>query len=477
MKKSLAVVAGVVLFSVFIAFRAVDLPITHDEASTWLNYRHLNVFSCLSNYACWGSANNHWLNTLLLQWSAGLFGEAPWALRLPNVFAGILYLVAAALLSLRYIKQPVLQVAGFLLLVAHIYLLDFFSLARGYGMMSCGVLWGIYGMLRYVENLDLRWVMVLVTSLFLSVLGNFTALVPWASIGLGWLTWWLLMHREKKIALLVRHSIPWVVSAVVLIVLLRFPIKVLSASGEFEWGSTGPWMMMIDLMTNLLYGRKHFGEHSPEYLLYGIMIAVGIVMTSVMVNRKTETRNQILVLFILLLCNFFILIVQQELTGAKMPVGRKTIFLIPFIFGLLALGLNLIKHKLTGIIVGVVLSFALCYHFSRSSPWSACREWYYDAHYPELLSTVLPKGSASDSLKLGSSWIFNPALVFYQQTQSLPISGLIYQKQIVIDSTMQYYYLDPSDTIGMYLTPFVLDTNFGPFLLYKRVETEAVILK
>lgn len=477
MKKSLALFVGVVLFSILIAFRAVDLPITHDEASTWLNYRHLNVFSCLSNYGCWGSANNHWLNTLLLQWSAGLFGEAPWALRLPNVFAGILYFVAAALLSMRYIKQPVLQVAGFLLLVAQIYLLDFFSLARGYGMMSCGVLWGIYGMLRYVENLDLRWLSIVVTSLVLSVLGNFTALVPWASIGLGWFVWWLLMHPQEKIALLMRHSIPWVVSAIILTVLLSFPIKVLSASGEFEWGSSGPWAMMVDLVTNLLYGRKYFGEHSPEYLLYGLMLASGIVVATVLLNKKTDSRNQVFILFVLLLCNFFVLIVQQKFSGAQAPVGRKSIFLIPFIFGLLAVGLNLIKQNMTGILLGGVLSVALLYHMSRSFPWSGCREWYYDAHYPELLSSILPEGTASDSVRLGSSWIFNPALVFYQQTQSLPLSGLVYQKQIVIDSTMQYYYLDPSDTIGMYSRPFVLDKNFGPFLLYKRVVPGTDILK
>ena len=98
----------------------------------------------------------------------------------------------------------------------------------------------------------------------------------------------------------------------------------------------------------------------------------------------------------------------------------------------------------------------------------SCREWYYDKHYPELFSEILPDGPGSDSVRLGSTWIFVPALVFYQKTEPLPLAGLNYERPIVIDSTMDYYYLEPPDTVGMFQAGFEIEKMIGPFFLFKR---------
>jgi hypothetical protein len=111
------------------------------------------------------------------------------------------------------------------------------------------------------------------------------------------------------------------------------------------------------------------------------------------------------------------------------------------------------------------------YHTFRPHFWASCREWYYDAYYPELFSSILPDGSSGDSIKLGSSWIFNPSLTFYQKTKSLPVSGLNYQKPLAIDSSMQYYFVEQTDTSGMHLHGFLPEKNIGPFFLFKRDPT------
>ena len=258
MKRNWLLVVGIISLAAVFAYRAYAIPFTHDEASTWLNYRYINVWSCISNPACWGTANNHWLNTLLLQWSASIFGEAAWALRLPNVLAGFGYLICAALLCARYTKNYALQCAGFLVLSAHVYLLDFFSLARGYGLMASGVIWGLYALLRYIEKFELRWLLISQFALSFAILANFTALLPWAAVLAGWFLWMVI---KKKYSLLLLHGISWMVHSVILFSLLYFPIKTLAKSGEFAWGANNVWEMAKDLMVNLLYGARYFGTN------------------------------------------------------------------------------------------------------------------------------------------------------------------------------------------------------------------------
>jgi len=466
MKRNWLLVLGILLMASLIAYRSCVIPITHDEASTWLNYRHINVWSCIANAACWGTGNNHWLNTLLLQWSASFFGDGVWALRLPNVLAGIGYLVCAALISTRYSKNQVLQCAGFLLLCGHVYLLDFFSLARGYGLMASGAIWGIYALLRYIEKYELRWLAISLSAFSFAILGNFTALLPWSAMASGWFLWLII---NKKFNLLFQHSVLWLVNAGILFLLLQFPIKTLAGSGEFDWGAANPWAMAKDLMVNLLYGVRYFGDHTSLYLLFGLIVFVLVICCMGLLIKKHESNPPVIFMALLLLLNIIVIILQQKITGSLAPTGRKSIYFIPFIFSFLVLGLALIRNMKTGMVVGSLLSLTVFLHFVRTLPVKSCREWYYDAYYPEMISTIFPEESRSDSIRLGTSWIFNPALRYYQKTNPLPISGLDYQNPLVINSTMQYYFVEQQDTAGMAASRFVLEKRIGPFLLFKNV--------
>lgn len=466
MKRNVFLILGVIFFCALIAYRAWAIPMTHDEASTWLNYRHINVWSCISNAACWGTANNHWLNTLLLQWSAFFWGDEAWSLRLPNVLAGAGYLICAALIATRHTKNHGLQVAGFLMLGAHAYLLDFFSLARGYGLMAAGVIWGIYALLCYLEKYELRWLAISLFALLFAILGNFTALLPWSAMALGWFLWLMV---NKKYELLIRHGVLWFVNAGILFFLLRFPIKTLAGSGEFNWGSADPWAMGRDLMVSVLYGARYVGDLTSLYLLIALLVIIVAICTPVFLIKTKEHTAPVIFLGLLLLLNVFVIILQQKIMGTLAPIGRKSIYLIPLLFGFFALSLAMIRNLKTGLVAGAFLSLIFILHFLFVLQLKSCREWYYDAYYPQLFSTILPNGSASDSVRLGNTWIFTPALSFYQKTIPLPVSGMVYQRPLIPDSTMQYYYVETQDTAGMSSRGFVLEKRIGPFLLLKNV--------
>lgn len=458
---------AILAFGALVTWRAVYIPITHDEASTWLNYRHLDVWSCLTNYACWGTANNHWLNTLLLQWSAAVFGEHPWAIRLPNVLAGWGYAMVAACIARRYAPGAVSALAAWVLLCSHAYFVDFFSLARGYGLLCLGVLWGLYGLLRYIDGYAVRWLLLLLGALTLAILANFTALLPWGAMGLGWCIWLIANRGWQPLR---KHLGLWLVHAMLLFAILRYPIKTLAGNGEFAWGVENIAITLRDLVTNLLMGGRYLGEHSVSLFLAMVIVGVMLVVGVALGHSRQPNRRELLLLSLVLLLNLVVIWIQQQVTGAMAPVGRKAVYLVPVAFSLFAIAQGLRAPRTLWL--GIFLAGFTVWHTMHVLPPAIrySREWWYDAFYPELLPEILPDGAASDSVRLGTTWIFNPSLRYYQEADRLPIGGLAYIRPLTIDTTMLFYYVEPSDTSGMAANGFGLKKPVGPFFLFQKMK-------
>ena len=81
----------------YLVARAVNVPLTYDEASSFLRYVR-DEPATLFDFA---TATNHLLSSLLSRLTSAAFGSAPWALRLPNVLAGLGYLVCAVAIARR----------------------------------------------------------------------------------------------------------------------------------------------------------------------------------------------------------------------------------------------------------------------------------------------------------------------------------------------------------------------------------------
>jgi hypothetical protein len=116
-------------FFLYEIFRAVRVGFTEDEASTLLLYLAHDV-SAVFNFS---AANNHLLNSLLAKIFLVGGGSAELVLRLPNLFGYLFYLLFSFLIVNKF-KNRWMAVGGFLLLNINVYVLDFFSLCRGYGL-------------------------------------------------------------------------------------------------------------------------------------------------------------------------------------------------------------------------------------------------------------------------------------------------------------------------------------------------------
>jgi hypothetical protein len=126
-----AVVAAAIVTAAatYVSARAVFVPLTYDEAISVARF----ASGDLLNLVDFATAVNHQLNSAMLRVSTSLFGLAPWAVRLPNLLAGVAYCLCAAVL-MAAVRHRSIGLAGLVLLVGQPYLLEFFALARGYGL-------------------------------------------------------------------------------------------------------------------------------------------------------------------------------------------------------------------------------------------------------------------------------------------------------------------------------------------------------
>lgn len=113
------------LFILIIVYKSLSMPFTFDEAYTFLNY------VITRNYFNIGLANNHLLNTILMGFFS-YFGFDVFILRLPNIIAGVIFVITAFKLSQKYSDSYF----SLTILLCNILTIDFFSHARGYGITS-----------------------------------------------------------------------------------------------------------------------------------------------------------------------------------------------------------------------------------------------------------------------------------------------------------------------------------------------------
>lgn len=131
----------------YLVARAILVPLTYDEAATFQRYVDVG-FTAVFDF---NVATNHLLNTWLTWMSVQICGSAPWALRLPTLLGGFGFIVFAAAIA-RRAESTVVGLAGFVLLVANPYVLDYLALSRGYGLALGLLTASLYYLLEWFDR-------------------------------------------------------------------------------------------------------------------------------------------------------------------------------------------------------------------------------------------------------------------------------------------------------------------------------------
>jgi len=171
------------LFFGYVALRAARVAITFDEVQSFYDY----VQKGFSGLFRFDSANNHFLNTLVVWLVSRITGTGKFVLRLPSLLAYVLYLVFCGRILKRY-APPFIVVFGFVLLNANPYMLDFFSLSRGYGLALGFMMAALFYFLRFMDEKQsdspgaTRSLYRALVSAGLAVMASFTLLIVYLAM-------------------------------------------------------------------------------------------------------------------------------------------------------------------------------------------------------------------------------------------------------------------------------------------------------
>ena len=432
--------------------RAATFPFTHDESLS---------FAIFSWEPAWGAAaNNHLLNTRLMQWCSMLFGNAELSLRLPNILAHGMYLMCT-LVFLKRFQHPVLQVAGFVMLNLNPLLLDFFFLARGYGLALAFLMVSLYLLVRAFEEKRSwgfeKYVYLSVSAGSLAVLANFTFLNYYLPLLLA-STWLLLtdaslrrFSRSRMPAAIALFSASGLFLAIIL-----FKVIQLQRRGNPSFG--GHVGFISDTVHSLVRGSlysisyAHATDQAISALLMGLF--VGLLLLGLYLCCWQKEVPLFGLLLLMLASAAALPLLQHHLFHTLFPMERTALYYLP----LYAVVLLSAFHVLTGLlsrrwtkivvlILPAVIATALSWHFYRSFSMDSCYTWGHDAHNDEILDIINRDREGhfpGRPVSLDNSWVLEPSLNFYRITRHYTWLAPVTREPISSDDS-DYIYAFESD--------------------------------
>lgn len=324
----LLIVGAVVL--AYVVSRAVLVSFTWDESWTFIHYVLPGDLYPLQHDLM--SGNHHLLNVWGMWACAELFGQSEWALRIPNLTALVVYVLAAGRIALRS-GHMARSVVGFVLLVAHPYLLEFFGLARGYGLAIGFMLMSVWHLVRWSEHPEQRRhgaLMFLCAGL--SVLSHYTMLNFFMAVAVVFAVRMAGMGSSVPRWRFVRW--PLLISAVLLAVIAPQVLGILRGGG-FIWGCGDLWSCSVRGLLLRLAGMD------LDTALLGPLVVFGaLFLLEASLQRWDEPhRATATVAAVTLLCAAFIA-VEHFLFGMEWPRTRTALYLFPLLMTVVVLWLQ-----------------------------------------------------------------------------------------------------------------------------------------
>jgi len=422
--------SGAAVF-MYVLTRAVTVPFTHDEC---LSYRYLqySVADILCNNTGVDlSANNHILNTLVMKFFHAIGGNREPMLRLHSILAAIVYIIYAYRIASLW-RRELIALCVFLLLISSPYLLDFFSLARGYAMACAFVLVSLFHLIRYIQRGRVLQLAYCCLAMSLAVLSNFALILFCCAQLFVLLVAMLVQIRSRKISLLRACADSLLVLFPVGIMLWAYlvPLRALYAASQLSFGyATGFWENTVrSLIDTYLYEQPYAA--AAIWLLNVVAIACAIAVPLAIVFLFATRRRKLvmdwhLVLLATLLITCGLSVLQHLVMGTAYLQERFALFLWPLIVLALISAVDIVSVSKKGYVAArlcslLAVGFAVV-HLCISANLSYSLNWRYDADTPQMLKDLenISRRDGRSKSVCGVVWYFEPTVNFYRQLYGL----------------------------------------------------------
>lgn len=413
------IVCALVIPLIYSAARAASLAFTHDEC--------LSYFAMTSNHHWLITANNHFLNTILMWIFGHFFGWGELALRLPNVLAHFLFTLAFWQL-LRRICPPVTVALGLVLLNANPLAMDFFSLARGYGLALAFQALSLCLLLdpSFRVRATRRYLAQIASGL--AVLASFPLLNYHIAFTIATIAMMVPIDPSRSFRSRIADT-------------FRGNWRFLVLNASFIIGVCG-WLLFLQRRRELYYGgntgfltdtigsllsASFSGFYLEKVTLDGLKLAVLssfllmllIEIRSVVMHRKITFA---LIALSLLALSIGFIFFQGTVLHSPWPLDRTVLYLVPLftLCAILQLGAyENSRHRfvgsglLSGIVVISLTNFAYGSSFGRTIIWN------FDADTRTMIEDLRVTHDAdpipAKRVKLGCEWIHEPTANYYRQ--------------------------------------------------------------
>ncbi len=409
---------GFVAFAAFLRTPLLSQPMRYDEAYTFLQYSSHPFYAALSFY---NAPNNHLFHTLLVRLSYLLFGNQPWAFRLPVFIAG-LGLVPATYFAARslYGNAAALLAAG--LVASSSVLIEYSTNARGYVIVVL-VFISLIPLSAYVlRNRNWAAWVLLAT---LTTIGFYT--IPIMLYPFGGLVLWLSLSAASGDAKPDARSVViglCVAIGLAILLTLELYCPVLAVSGPMsvianKWVVASPFHVFVRaLPVSLASTWRDWNRDMPT--LVTIALAAGFAVSLLWHQRCSKFRASLPIALLLWIAP--LVLIQRVV-----PFERVWLFALPLYFAASAAGLTVavrpildriqLRNALTVVAIAVSLYLGLRVQKSHSV------ELLNHGRGLEALTHYL-KGQLRRGDSVVAALPSDIPLLYYFQNESVPSSYL-----------------------------------------------------
>jgi hypothetical protein len=401
------------------------------------------------------NANNHLLNTLSMRFLSLFLPLKDHWLRLPNVLAYLLYLVFSWKI-LSGFSNTYWRIGAWVLLNSVPYMLEFFSLARGYGLSLGFMMASLYFLKEFLEQKK-HWKLVWCLAMgALAVLSNIVLLNYYLAL-CAVLFLNAILARQSKWHNVRSLEIFFAISLPLLAYTIYVAFRMRAAEELFFGTKFGFWDGTIrSIITRVLY--KETIEEGQKYYIYGLPYTLGsvfiilVLAASLFLAIKKWRPKPLSVSFfhavfiIMLLCAASV-ILQFYVLATPMVLDRTALFFIP-LFLLLLIGLFQIlwTYSAARILFGIIILFSLV-NFSLHANLSYCLEWKYDASTETMMKDLREYDKTkkhSETRRLYTHWTYHPSAAFYQATDDYTFLRPI-NRYYRVEMTFNYFYIPDNE--------------------------------
>lgn len=331
-RRTLVISAMALLLLCYTTARAWSVSFSWDESWTFMHHVRTSMFY-QEAYDKMGG-NHHLLNVWGMWVCWKLFGASELSMRLPSLAAHVLFLYASARLALKA-RTLWLAVACFLLLNLHPYLLDFFSLARGYGLSYGWMMLSLWQAWRYFQEGErVQQVAAGAACAALAAMSHVIMINYLLAYAGGFLLFWVADLRRTGLA-----ARKWQLAALLGLAIAGLLIILPNALGLFQGGSlnfgcTALWSGMVRTIGEKFMYHQPYAT-PPLTIMGWLLLAVavwGIACLVVLVRKRAwaALRPSLFgaLVFGLVLCSLGL---QHLFFNVPWPQSRTGLFLIPLL--------------------------------------------------------------------------------------------------------------------------------------------------